>query len=76
MVMIAIRAVDYPRFLSALTQARKTLDVPRGTALTSKEFKKLLKDCFELEIEVSVGEQIGTFYLKEEDAVLFVLRWS
>ncbi len=74
--MIAIRAVDYPRFLSALTRARKTSDVPRGTALTSKEFKKLLKDCFELDIEVSVGEQIGTFYLSEEDATVFMLRWT
>lgn len=74
--MIAIRVVDYPKFLSALTQARKTLDIPKGMALTREEFKKLLKNCFELDIEVSVGDQIGTFYLSEEDAVLFVLRWS
>jgi hypothetical protein len=75
--MIEIRVVDYPRFLSALKEARRELAVPRGHALTREQFKQMVKDSFDLDIEVHYGDQIGLFYLHtEQDAVMFMLRWG
>ena len=74
--MIAFRVVDYPRFLSALRKARRELAIPPGLPLSSKQFKQMVKDSLDLDVEVRPGDQIGLFYLTEQDAVMFMLRWG
>ena len=74
--MIAFHVVDYPRFLSALKKALRELVIPPGQALSSRQFKQMVKDSFDLDVEVHSGDRIGLFYLTEQDAVMFILRWS
>ncbi len=74
--MIAIRIADYPRFRAALIEARRRFDPLHNTYLGSEAFRQLMKDAFDLDAWARPNDPMGQFYLKEEDAVLFVLRWS
>lgn len=74
--MTAIRIVDYPRFMTELIKVRRDLYPDLGQRLTSNQFKYLMKSGFDLDVEVHTSDLVGVFYLRDEDAVLFVLRWS
>jgi len=62
--------------MTELVKARRHLYPDLGQRLTSNKFKHLMKSSFDLDVEVHTSDLTGVFYLSEEDAVLFVLRWS
>lgn len=74
--MIVIQIADYPRFRAALIEARRKFDPLHNTYLGSGAFRQLMKDAFELDAWARPGDPMGQFYIKEEDATMFMLKWS
>lgn len=61
---------DYPRFRTAIMAHRDSL------TMRSRDFEQFLKQEFDIDAEVHAGDFRGHFWLNEEQAVWFVLKWS
>lgn len=61
---------DYPRFRAAIMAHRDSL------TMRSRDFEQFLKQEFDIDAEVHAGDFWGAFWLNEEQAAWFLLKWS
>lgn len=68
--LTAFRISDYPRFRESLRA------IGLRSAVTSKAFRDLLQEHFDIKSVVRPQDLWGQFWLDRDQALMFVLKWS